>query len=190
MNKKIIFIILLALLVIAGCEQAQTDKKVDIEKNLDKDSSAGPFPTEEVIKSGLSDDNNKGFTGTLKDALKLGASLKCPVQTADGTISVVIKGTNYLMEIKSQAMNIKTITKEEGNQLCVYTLSSNNQGRNECNKSCFGKVSGTQDESTSGKVTCVPAIVSDSEFDVPSDCKEVYQGAPQTDQGTPEPSPY
>ena len=221
MNKKIIFItLILALLFIAGCGQANNSKVDNINCVKEGESLGAVVPGNNNeccsgLKAQIPERNGEKLVGTrgicvrdsslditssksnqekssgeltsnLKDLLSLGKSYSCTVQTAEGSATILIKGSSYKQQMTSQGVSITTISKDEGSKLCVYSITSA-QGQNQCQKSCFGKVQGSESESDTAniKVKCSLSVISDSEFTTPNNCQELGAGAPPIDQGTP-----
>ncbi|MBU0572795.1 hypothetical protein KKH23_02330 [Patescibacteria group bacterium] len=106
------------------------------------------------------------FSGSLKAAVALGVPMKCSYEVNGVEYSGIIKGKQYKGKVTMQ-------DGKEGNVImkdnCMYTWSDvDNQGI----KTCFDEEEYDMWEQPEGSApigyTCLPAVVTDAEFNVPS----------------------
>jgi hypothetical protein len=167
---KSLFIVLLAVVVLTGC-LPKKDQSGKEETSTQKQTTQ---------KESVKEESKEGLSGTIKELIGLGKSLKCTWNKDENFNSVgYIKGNKYYGEIERlDGENNKTtgfiIIKDE----CMWSWEKN---KAEGIKMCFdtSEMEGTDDLSksiwdmdssvTGTEYKCVPAIVSDSKFDPPSD---------------------
>ncbi len=202
MDKKLLIlsILLATILIISGCEQ---------QKNSEEKTTTNIGDIEK-IKNTQTTGNSEEVSGVLAEILNLGNSYQCNMQSKEGTTIIKIKGKNYRQETigdvlgedgKSTKISLTTISKDEGNELCFYSITSAKE-QIQCTKNCFDKVQrqNISSESSNVQLKCLPAVITDSEFNVPNNCKNLYQeadpigefdqGIPYAPEGTSEPNPY
>lgn len=180
MKKNVlIFSFIIGLVLVLTACTGRDNVNANIGTNGSDDVNNGSGAAASTPNSGSSG----GFVGKLSDALKLGGSYKCTVSTAEGAAQVTIKGSMYKQVVSSDQVSVTTISKTEGSKACAYSIM-NVQGQNQCTKSCFD-ISAAQAESVSaenqqaqGNIRCTSAVVSDSEFATPGDCRDPFAGAP------------
>lgn len=131
-------------------------------------------PTE-VSEEAVSDDSTSDvFTGTLKDALKLGVAMKCTYQYEGNEYEGYVKGENYRGKVTTaEGKTGEVIVKDD----CIWSWSEGeSQGIKTCTKDSEvegedGSIWDQPDNSvdTSINYRCQPTAISDSTFTPPSD---------------------
>lgn len=112
------------------------------------------------------------FSGTLKAAVALGVPMKCSYKVNGVEYSGLIKGKQYKGNVKMQDGKEGSVLMKEN---CMYTWSDvDKQGIKTCfdesEQSIWDQPEGsTTNVSMPTNYTCQPALVTDSEFDLPSD---------------------
>jgi hypothetical protein len=148
-------IVIIAALVIGGLFLSQRGKQeVSVPSEVGEE-----VPAEK---------EGEAFTGKLKELLGLGQALKCTWQHEGSSGTGYIKANQYYGEIISEGGEGYVIIKNN----CMWTWSKEEkQGV----KMCFEPEKGEEGDlldtegSPQGDFTCVPAIVSDAQFNPPTD---------------------
>lgn len=129
---------------------------------------------------------SKPFSGGLKAAVELGVSMKCSYEVDGVEYSGVIKGRQYKGKVKMQDGKEGNVLMKEN---CMYTWSDlASQGVKICfeenDQSVWEQSEGTAPEGTAPvNYTCYPALVPDSEFNLPSGVNFMDIGAPMNYPG-------
>jgi len=169
---KSLFIFLLAVVVLTGClpkKEGSTKTDVSTEKETKQ---------EESLKE-KAEPKGEGLTGTIKDLISLGKSLKCTWKEDDFSSTGYIKGKKYYGEvsrkdeegnqmtgnviIKDECMWSWDKDKVEGIKLCFEP--SEMEGGDDSGKSIWDMESSV----TGTEYKCVPAVIQDSKFEPPTD---------------------
>jgi hypothetical protein len=162
MNQKIIIAIVALVLLTGGAyfifAKNDTSEPTDMPESSDKDTGS--------IVDDIKDDV---FTGSLKAAVEMGIPLKCTYSVGGIEYEGLIKGEQYKGQVSMPDGKTGNVVMKEN---CMYTWEeSADQGM----KICFTEEEESMWEQTDttgnipGDYKCVPAVVTDSAFDLPTD---------------------
>ena len=131
-------------------------------------------PTEEVVvqETPATQEEEKGFTGKLEDALTLGKAMKCTwEEDEDNFGTAYIKDENVHTDVTYEGTRSHTLIVDN----CTYTWE---EEKTDGLKICYEPEEGEEDKAVSeGPTTieapdinyhCLPAVVSDSMFNPPA----------------------
>lgn len=160
MNSKIIIVVVALVLVAGGgyffVSQRGTSETMDID-------------TGSVVEEVVEDVKEKAFTGTLKAAVEMGVPMKCTYKVGGIEYEGLVKGKQYKGKVEMPDGKTGQVIMKEN---CMYTWT---EGEEQGMKLCFTDEEQDMWEETdtegsiAGAYTCLPAVVTDAAFDLPSD---------------------
>lgn len=121
-----------------------------------------------------SNGQEESFTGSLVDAVRRGVGMKCTYSVDGAEYEGFVKGKNYRGTMNYQGKVSEVIMKDD----CMWVWSDQDpQGMKICyeseeaDASLWGEPTDTEVSGTAPNVQykCVPAVISESEFNPPSD---------------------
>lgn len=142
---------------------------------LKRGGPATPQPTPD--QEAPAAEEEKSFTGKLKDALTLGQAMKCTWEKDTNNFATVyIKGDKVYSDVTSDGKQMHSIMADN----CTYSWE---EGKTQGLKFCFEpkETEGAKEEEQAREeyggeppdveYNCVPAVVSDSMFNLPTNIK-------------------
>jgi len=183
--KKSLSIVIIAVLALISCALIflGTSRRGFLAGHQEKGEPSlveegGVSPEEASQGGGGAAPQEKSFTGKIADALKLGQAMKCTWSEGGITAVSYIKGGKYRSEVTSDGEKINYLYRDD----CVYLWGEGEaQGIKWCGVSAEGGAPGSEGGAFGAELgydySCLPAVVSDSLFELPQGVSFVDTGS-------------